>query len=175
MIICRSPCARVLTAGLAAAAIACAAPRKSQPALVQQHLGSTVVTIRYNRPSARGRALFGTLVPYGQPWDPGADEATTLDVNHDVTFGGQPLARGWYSIWVVPQPTGPWTFILSRASNVYHIPYPVGHDALRIAVNPAVGPYIETLAYDFPTADSSRAIMQLRWGTTVLEIPIVVQ
>jgi DUF2911 family protein len=148
-------------------------PRKSQPALVQQRLGRTTLTLRYNRPSARGRTLFGDsgVVPYGREWDPGADEATTLAVTRTVTFGGQPLAAGRYSVWAIPRPDR-WTIILSRAANVQHTPYPAGRDALRLDVAPTTGPYVETLAYGFPVADEHHAVLELRWGTTGVEIPI---
>ena len=62
-------------------------PRKSQPALVEQRMGRTEITVRYNRPVARGRTLFGGIVKYGEVWDRGADEATTIQVSGDVLFG----------------------------------------------------------------------------------------
>jgi Protein of unknown function (DUF2911) len=146
-------------------------PRKSQPAYVVQHLGSTTIAIRYNRPSARGRALFGGIVPYGAAWDPGADEATTFATDRRITFAGQTLAAGTYSVWAIPGPDN-WTLILSHKWHVFHIPYPAGHDALRVNVAPTTGPFEETLAFDFPVAESDHAILALRWGTTVIQVPI---
>lgn len=149
-------------------------PRKSQPALVMQRMGRTVVTIRYNRPSARGRPLFGALVPYGVVWCPGADEATTIALSRDVTFAGQPLGRGVYSVWAIPGPTD-WTLILSHAAHVFHTPYPAGRDALRVHITPAMGTFYETLAFEFPEADADHATLDLHWGTTIVEIPIGVR
>jgi hypothetical protein len=146
-------------------------PRKSQPAVVAQAMGRTQMTVRYNRPSARGRTLFGGIVKYGDVWDPGADEATTFEVGRDVTFGGQPLAAGRYSVWAIPQPEM-WTLILSTAANVPHVPYPQGKDALRIDVRPEVAPHMESLAFYFPSADSSSATLALHWGETRITVPI---
>lgn len=91
----------------------------------------------YNRAVARGRELFGALVPYGEVWDPGADEATRIELSHRVTITGQPLPAGRYSIWTIPDPDE-WTLIFSRASKVEHIPYPEGrtHFASRCARRP---------------------------------------
>ena len=78
--------------------------RKSQHATVMQAFGATEVTIVYNRPGARGRKLFGDLVPWGKVWCPGADEATTIAITKDVLVAGQRLAAGKYSIWAIPGP-----------------------------------------------------------------------
>lgn len=145
--------------------------RMSQPASVMQMLGATRLEIRYNRPSARGRTLFGGIVPYGQVWDPGADEATTFETSRPILFGGHPLPSGSYSVWAIPE-AAEWTVILSNASHVYHIPYPEGRDALRIRVRPVVGPYVETLAYYFPDVNATHAILVLHWGTTMIDVPI---
>ena len=146
-------------------------PRKSQPAYVEQHLGPTTLAIRYNRPSARGRVLFGGIVRYGAVWCPGADEATTFETNKRITFAGQPLDAGTYSVWAIPDSTK-WTLILSRKAHTFHIPYPEGQDALRVDVVPETGAFEETLAFEFPVAESDHAILALHWGTTVISIPI---
>ncbi len=146
--------------------------RKSEPALVMQMMGDARITVRYNRPVARGRVLFGGIVPYGQTWDPGADEATTITVDRPVTFGGAPLAAGSYSVWAIPQP-GEWTLILSTKANVYHTPYPERHDALRVHVAPHTAPHMEALAFYFPEADAAHALLALHWGETRIDVPIV--
>jgi len=68
--------------------------RKSQQGTVAQMIGETRVSIVYNRPVARGRELFGALVPYAKEWCPGADSATTITLSGDVLVAGQPLAAG---------------------------------------------------------------------------------
>ena len=146
--------------------------RKSQHATVMQAFGATEVTIVYNRPGARGRKLFGDLVPWGKVWCPGADEATTISITKDVLVAGQRLAAGTYSIWAIPGPDE-WTLIFSKAADVFHIPYPgPTRDALRVTVKPQAGPFMEALAFYFPAADADRALLNLHWGETVVQVPL---
>jgi hypothetical protein len=148
--------------------------RKSQRATVVQAIGTTEVTIIYNRPAARGRTLFGELVPWGKVWCPGADEATTIAITKDVLVAGQRLAAGKYSMWAIPGPAE-WTLIFSKAADVFHIPYPgPAHDAMRVTVKPQAGPFIESLAFYFPAAEADRALLNLHWGETVVQVPLAV-
>lgn len=157
--------------GAPAATLPDGSERKSQPALARQRMGATEMAVVYNRPSARGRELFGGIVPHGEAWNPGADEATRIELSRTVRIDGQPLPAGRYSIWAIPQP-GPWTVIFSRAHDVPHVPYPEGQDALRLQVSPVQGEYVETLAWNFPVATADSAVLQMRWGNTVLPLSI---
>ena len=145
--------------------------RKSQPAMVRQRMGATEIAVVYNRPAARGRRLFGGIVPYGEVWNPGADEATRIETSADVRLNGQVLPAGKYSIWAIPQ-AGEWTVIFSRAHDVPHVPYPEGKDALRIRVRPQAGPHVESLGFSFPVATADSAVLALQWGTVVVPMRI---
>ncbi len=153
---------------------------KSQHATVTQVVGTSQVTIVYNRPSARGRTLFGRggVVPWGRVWCPGADTATTIALSRDMMVAGQPLAAGKYSIWAIPGPDE-WTLIFSRAADVFHIPYPgEAQDALRLKVKPQSAggaPFMESLAFYFPAADAERALLNLHWGETIVQVPLAVK
>jgi hypothetical protein len=149
--------------------------RKSQPGAVAQRIATTEITISYSRPVARGRELFGALVPWGVVWHPGADKATAMAISRDLHVNDHPLAAGKYSLWTIPRPET-WTIIFSRAGDVFHHPYPgEAHDALRFDVTPETGPHIETLTYDFPIVDGKDAVLRLHWGTTIIRLPIRVQ
>jgi hypothetical protein len=169
---------RAAVALLALAAAACGrvpsgARRKSQPALLVQRIGATEVSVRYNRPSARGRRLFGGIVPWDSVWCPGADEATKLTTSADLSIGRAVLPKGAYSLWMIPDSAGDWTLIFSRAANAYHVPYPgAAKDVLRIAVRPRPAPYVETLAYDIPLATPDSAVLELRWGDVSIPVPL---
>jgi Protein of unknown function (DUF2911) len=168
------PCVTLGLLVLGCGALAAQQP-KSPPASVTQTIGATQVTIAYNRPSARGRKLFGGVVAWGRVWCPGADAATTIAVSKDVLVAGQPLGAGKYSVWAIPTPDA-WTLIFSRAADVFHTPYPgAAQDALRITLKPVAGPFFETLAFYFPTVGSDRALLDLHWGETIVEIPISVK
>jgi hypothetical protein len=149
------------------------AKRVSQPALVVQRVGETKLTLRYNRPSARGRALFGGIVKWDSVWCPGADEGTRLETTRDLAVGGAVLPKGAYTLWMVPRAAGDWTLIFSRDADAYHVPYPGAEkDALRIPVRPARGLYAETLSWDFSTATKDAAVLRLAWGEVVVDVPL---
>src|SRR5207248_2581974 len=76
--------------------------RLSQHGSVSQEIGDTSITIEYNRPVARGRELFGALVPWGRIWCPGADECTSIQLSTAITVNGQKLAAGHYTLWAEP-------------------------------------------------------------------------
>jgi hypothetical protein len=147
------------------------APKASQHGSVSQHVGNTVITIEYNRPVARGRDLFGSLVPWGRVWTPGADYATTIDVSTDVKIEGQALPAGTYSLWTEPQQDR-WTVIFNRVQPVFHTRYPAGQDVLRVPSTPREGTHMETLAFYFPKVDGKHAELVLHWGKTIVPLEI---
>ena len=147
---------------------------RSQAAAVSQRVANTEITITYSRPVARGRSLFGTLVPYDQVWNPGADQATAIRLTRDVRVNDQPLAAGKYSVWAIPRATR-WTLIFNRAADVYHTPYPgEALDALRLDVGAEAGAHMETLAFYFPVVEGKTATLHMHWGTEIVPLSITV-
>jgi hypothetical protein len=146
-------------------------PKPSQRGTVSQRINETTITLDYSRPVARGRELFGKLVPYGRIWCPGADDATTIELTTDVTVNGQPLAKGKYSIWAEPNESK-WVLIFNKAYAVWHTRYPAGQDALRVEVTPRAGAHMETLAFYFPVVDGKKGELVLHWGAVVVPLAI---
>ena len=167
--------------GVIAAALACASslaaqePRikPSQHGSVSQRIADTTITVEYNRPVARGRELFGRLVPYGRIWCPCADDATTIEVSSRVTIEGKELPEGRYSLWTEPE-ADRWTVIFNKNANAWHTRYPEGHDVLRVQVTPRAGSHMETLAFYFPVVEGHKAELALHWGTVVVPLKIEV-
>ena len=147
--------------------------KKSQHGTLTQTVANTEISIVYNRPVARGRELFGALLPYGEIWHPGADDASTIEFSRDVLIAGLPLPAGTYSLWTIPMPDE-WTIIFSTAADVFHEPYPDGQDALRITVRPEMGTHMETMAFYFAVVEAKDAVLRLHWGDTFVAIPITV-
>jgi hypothetical protein len=147
------------------------APRPSQHGSVSQQVANTTITIEYNRPVARERSLFGSLVPYGRVWCPGADNCTTIQFSTDVKVNGQALAAATYSLWAEPQQEK-WTMIFNRAQPVFHTRYPPNEDVLRVQTAPRQGSHMETLAFYFPVVDAKHAELVLHWGTVVVPLGI---
>lgn len=148
--------------------------KASQAGSVTQSIADAEIRVVYNRPVARGRELFGSLVKWGEIWNPGADQATRIEISRDIRLAGQPVSAGNYSLWAIPDPEE-WTLILSHAWDVYHIPYPgESDDALRFKIRSRSAPHMETLAFYFPSVDRRNGVLALHWGETLLEIPVEV-
>src|SRR6187551_2333119 len=78
-------------------------PQASPKATVFQTVGLTDIEIVYSRPAARGRAVFGNLVPFGKVWRTGANENTTISLSDDVVIDGKTLPKGKYSLYTIPK------------------------------------------------------------------------
>lgn len=87
--------------------------RLSPTETVSQTINGTTITIEYGAPSVRERAIWGDLVPYGSVWRTGANEATWISVDHDVTMGGNDLAAGKYGLFTVPGETE-WEIVINK-------------------------------------------------------------
>jgi hypothetical protein len=145
----------------------------SQRGSVGQTLAFTDITITYSRPVARGRVLFGGLVPWNRVWHPGADSATLITFSHDVLVEDRTVKAGEYSLWLIPRERAPWTVILSRAAHVFHAPYPGDSlDALRLEVAPEPGAHMETLSLGFPVVGRDDAVLRVHWGDVMVPVRI---
>jgi hypothetical protein len=144
----------------------------SQGAAVSQNLAQAQITVVFNRPVARGREVFGHLVPFDEVWHPGADQATYLRTTADILFGGELLPAGRYSIWAVPG-LDEWEIILHRDWNVFHLPFPGDEGVqLRMSVIPVEAEHMESMAFYFPVADRRSGVLAFHWANTRLDIPI---
>jgi Protein of unknown function (DUF2911) len=141
---------------------------------VSQRVDSTTITVEYYRPSVRGRSIFGALVRWGATWTPGANWATTLELDHDVSVEGRPLPRGKYSVWMIPaQRPDSWTVILSRSVRRFHTQHPdQADDQLRLRLPVDSAPHLELLTFSFPVVSHSGATLEFHWAATVLPIRI---
>jgi len=147
----------------------------SEHGMVEQQVDGTTITIEYYRPQARGRTnLIGGVVKFGSTWTPGANWATTIEVNKDVHIEGQALPKGKYSIWTIPQ-QDQWTVILSSAWKRFHVqgPDPSAHET-RFTVKPQEAPELDVLTFTFPDVAADSTTLLLRWGTTAVPLHIEV-
>ena len=145
----------------------------SQYQSVTQSVGWVDVTVEYRRPVARGRDLFGALVPYDRAWTPAADSAAVLTFSDDVWVEGEEVPAGSYSLWLIPRAAPQtWTVILSRAARIFHAPYPEGDDLLRLEVRPTTAAHVENLQVSFPRVIGPEAALHVQWGEVVLPISI---
>ena len=78
-------------------------PQPSPTCTIQQTVGVTDVSITYSRPGAKGRTIFGDLVPYNKMWRSGANKATSITFGDDVVFGESKVKKGTYSLFTIPR------------------------------------------------------------------------
>jgi hypothetical protein len=156
---------------LAAPALSGQVIRPSQAAGVMQWVGAARIDITYHRPVARGRELFGALVPYGKVWSPSADSAAVFKTSRPLTVNGSSLAAGSYSVWTIPGATE-WTIIFSTIDVVHHMFYPEGKDAMRVTAVPRSGDHLETLGIYFPMVNADSAELVIHWGKTIVPLRI---
>lgn len=150
--------------------------RASERGTVSQTVDGTTITVEYSRPVGRGRdSLFGRVVRWGQAWTPGANWATTLEVDRDVQLDGQAVARGKYSMWIIPRAEGDWTLFLSTRHRAFHTQRPDPKDAaLTVAITPRIAPHTEVLTWSFPAVSADGTTLQLQWGTTLVAVRLSV-
>jgi hypothetical protein len=148
-------------------------PRRSQRAELMQMVGETEIRAMYIRPVARGRDLFGKLVPYGRLWTPSADSAMRLTFSTDVQVEGQPLKAGSYSVWAIPDSSA-WTLVFNKDPKVFHLSHRPSEDVLKVPAKVDSLSHVETLTLSFPTVDGHKAVMQIQWGTVAARVEIEV-
>jgi hypothetical protein len=150
-------------------------PRRSQRQELTQMVGDTKIEAMYIRPVARGREIWGALVPYGRVWTPSADSVMRLAFSTDLRVDGQPLPAGSYGIWAIPDSTQ-WTVIFSKRAVAFHTGgnYQESNDALRVTARVDSLPHVETLTLSFPVVDGKKATLQIHWGTRAVTLPIEV-
>lgn len=121
--------------------------RKSKNGMVEGEVGGVGVTIEYGRPMVKGREIWGGLVPFGKVWRTGADEATTITFDKDVTVQGEPLAAGTYSLFTIPA-DGDWTIIFNNVAKQWGaFEYADGEDTLRVMATPRMSEQTEELTF----------------------------
>ncbi len=147
--------------------------RTSPNASVSQTIGTVQVSITYGRPSVRDREIYGGLVPYGEVWRTGANEATTISFSEDVVIEGEPLEAGTYGLFTIPG-ENEWVVIFNNVSTQWGaFDYDSDEDALRVTVAPEEGEHREQLMFFFEdvTEASGRAV--LHWAE--LRIPFAIE
>jgi hypothetical protein len=162
---------------LAITGFACAqqdkSKRPSPPASAECKLpdGKTV-KIDYSSPRAKGRKIYGGLVPYGQVWRAGANEATTLVTQANLSIGGKDVPAGSYTLFTIPNPDK-WTLIISKKTGEWGTPYPgEGEDLTRLDMPASkLGSAMENFTISFvPSGDG--CTMQMDWDMTRASVPI---
>jgi len=139
-------------------------PKLSPHGCVSQTIGTTTVSVDFHRPGVRGRKIWGDLVPYGQVWRTGANEATTIRFSDAVKVNGSPVPAGTYALFTIPGPEQ-WVVILNkrwRQLGAYE--YQAKDDVLRFQAKPrTLSSFTEWLSYEIEPASRSSAYVDFLW------------
>ena len=141
--------------------------KPSPPAKATCALGDgKTITIDYSSPRAKGRKIFGGLVPYGEVWRAGANEATTFVTTADLMVSGTHVPAGSYTLFAIPDKTK-WTLIISKKTGEWGIPYPgTDSDFARVDMKVSTLPSaVENFTIAFGKAPKGCPLM-MEWETT---------
>lgn len=134
--------------------------------------GGKTISVDYSSPRAKGRKIFGGLVPYGEVWRAGANEATTFVTTTDLMVGGTHVPAGNYTIFAIPNKDR-WTLIISKKTGEWGIPYPgADSDLARVDMKASALPAaVEnfTIAFD---KTASGCTLRMDWETTRASVEI---
>jgi len=147
-------------------------PRPSLGAKVSQTVGLTDVSIDYSSPAARGRVIFGGVVPLGQVWRAGANAATKIVFSKDVQIGGKTVAAGAYALFAIPAKDR-WTFIVNKDAGQFGaFQYRQAEDVVRVEVKPEAAPFRERMSFIFSETTDEGTRLDLEWERTRASLPI---
>ena len=143
------------------------APAPSPAGSLKQKVGFTDIEVAYARPSVKGRKIFGGLVPYGEVWRTGANNATKITFSTPVKFGGTELPAGSYALYSIPGERE-WTVILNKVTGEWGAySYKPENDAVRVKVKPvALNVPVETFTIDVNDIRTESATLNLEWEKT---------
>jgi hypothetical protein len=149
-------------------------PTPSPEAAFTQQFGDSEIQVQYARPLARGRKIFGGLIPFDSLWRTGAGECTTLKTKEDVIIGSKKIGAGKYSLFTIPS-ANEWTVILNSDVSMHGTNgYDAQKDVHRFTVKPIkTGRFYESFTIeinDFTPQGS--ASLNILWENTMVQIPL---
>ena len=147
-------------------------PQASPKATINQVVGLTNVEIEYSRPSAKGRNVFGDLVPFGKVWRTGANENTTISFSEDVVIDGKTLKKGKYALYTNPRADA-WEVIFYSDTNNWG--NPEKWDDAKVVLKAKVTPEmlnrkVETFTISINALENDAAQLELSWEKTVVAL-----
>jgi hypothetical protein len=147
-------------------------PQPSPRSVLNQVVGLTDVTVEYSRPSAKGRVVFGDLVPFGKLWRTGANANSTVSFSEDVVINGTTVKKGKYAIFTLPK-ADMWEVILYTATDNWGLPE--NYDVNKVAVSLNVDPImlnnnIESFTIGINNLTNDSATLDISWEKTMVSM-----
>lgn len=147
-------------------------PRPSPMAKVSQVVGITEVAVEYSSPAVKGRKVWGGIVPLGELWRTGANQATKVTFSKDVTIADKPVPAGTYALFTIPGKDS-WTVIFNKNANQGGTgQYKQDLDIARFTAKPLPAAHRERLTFVFTDTSEVATTLDLEWEKVRLAIPI---
>jgi hypothetical protein len=148
-------------------------PAPSPSQTIKQDFGLSSIELSYSRPAMKGRKIFGDLVPYGNVWRTGANNATTLTFGEEVMIGGTKVPAGKYGLLSIPDRDN-WTLILTKQTDVTSpAAYKPDMDVVRVTAKPTtVGMPYESFTMQFQNVKPTSVDLAIAWDKTMVMLPI---
>ena len=146
----------------------------SPDAAFEQLIGSSSLKMSYSRPLARGRKIFGELVPFDKIWRTGASDCSIFTTSEDISFGNKTLLAGSYSLFTIPA-KNEWTIIVNTDTKLHgESGYDVNKDVFRFTVPVEKSAnYYETFTIELNDINSKgEGFLKIIWENTLIKIPI---
>lgn len=148
-------------------------PNASPDVEFKQQIGFGEVEVKYSRPSARGRVIFGGLVPFGELWRTGAHDATTIRFSEAVKLNSIDIPAGTYSFFTIPN-QNEWTIVVNKATEMHGTSdYTQAQDLVRFTAKPEKSArYYETFTIEVNDFTREEAGLFLLWENTQVKLTI---
>lgn len=146
--------------------------KQFSPEEIAEYIDSEIVIrVYYNRPSKKGRVIFGDLVPYNEWWRTGANEPTQIELTGDIVFGqDQILTAGKYSLVTIPNPNE-WDVIFNSKIPDWGTAYFPEFDVLKVKGQVEQLPQtVESFTIDF-TEENGQPQLTMAWDNTKVTVP----
>ena len=148
-------------------------PQPSPSATVSQGVGLGKVTIDYSRPALKGRKMFGDQVPYGKVWRTGANTATKLTLDADMTINGKVVPAGSYALLTIPG-ENEWTIIINKTAQSFGaFAYKESEDFMRFTTKvEKLATPAEFFTIEFTDFTSTATNIAIRWENAQVKFSI---
>ena len=147
-------------------------PQASPRSIVNQMVGLTEVELNYSRPGAKGRPVFGNLVPFGKLWRTGANENTTISFSDDVIIDGKTLKKGKYALYTVPRIES-WDIIFYTTTDNWGLPeqFNEANVALKTTVKEeALSKPVESLTIAISNLETNSGTLEISWENSFVAL-----
>jgi hypothetical protein len=148
----------------------------ASPNLIEKGtLGGQLVVVTYGSPRRRGRTILGAVVPYDRVWRTGANEATVILFDKNMTIGAASVPAGAYSLWTIPKADGTVQLIINKQHGQWGTEYDSAQDLVRVPMKSSTAPSPqENFAINIAGSGNSGEL-RMSWDAFVWSVPIAMK